>query len=320
LVLEQDDVHLSRCFDIVWGLSGWGYLALSKNRSFDYTNAVGREFGNYVVVRELGRGAMAAVFVAYQKTLKRQVAIKLLPKALATTRIAQQQFRDEAETIAVLDHPNLITIFDSGEDDDYFFQVMQLIEGQDLAQLLKKLRLHPVPSRRLLPMDHVLRLINEVLSGLSYAHDSGVVHQDLKPANILIENRNGRALIADFGIAKAKQAEYLARGLVVGTPTYLSPEQAAAKDTDGRTDLYAVGVMLLELLAGKLPIRIENANETVARKIRQPESFFISTPSDCHPRITPMLETVILRATQTDPVRRYPNAQSFANSLAEAQA
>jgi serine/threonine-protein kinase len=297
-----------------------GVSALSKIKAFDYTNAIGREFGNYVVVRELGRGAMAAVFVAYQKSLKRQVAIKLLPKALATTRIAQQQFRDEAETIAVLDHPNLITIFDSGEDDDYFFQVMQLVEGQDLAQLLKKLRRHPVPARRLLPMEHVLRLINEVLAGLSYAHDSGVIHQDLKPANILIENRNGRALIADFGIAKAKQAEYLARGIVVGTPIYLSPEQAAAKDTDARTDLYAVGVILLELLAGHLPIRAENANDTVARKIRSPETFFISKPRDCHPRITPPLESVILRATHTDPGHRYPNAKAFSRAISEVWA
>lgn len=291
---------------------------MSKVKTFDYKDAIGRTFGNYVVVRELGRGAMAAVFVAYQKTLKRQVAIKLLPKALATTKMAQKQFRDEAETIAVLDHPNLITIFDSGEDEDYFFQVMQLIEGQDLSQLLRKLRLHPVPSRRLLPMEHVLRLTNEVLAGLSYAHESGVIHQDLKPANILIENRNGRALIADFGIAKAKQAEYLARGMVVGTPIYLSPEQALGKDTDQRTDIYAVGVILLELLAGKLPIRAENANQTVSRKIKQPESFFLSKPSDCHPRITARLETVILRATHTRLVDRFPNAKAFSDALGEA--
>jgi len=291
---------------------------LSKIKQFDYSNAIGREFGNYVVVRELGRGAMAAVFIAYQKTLKRQVAIKLLPKALATSRIAQQQFRDEAETIAVLNHPNIITIFDSGEDDDYFFQVMQLIDGQDLAQILKKLNRHPVPARRVMPMEHVLRLINEVLTGLMAAHDEGVIHQDLKPANILIENRSGRALIADFGIAKAKQAEYLARGLVVGTPTYLSPEQAAAKDTDQRTDLYAVGVILLELLAGRLPIRLENANDTVSRKIRDPDSFFLRPPSECHPRITPALEAVILKATAIDPQRRYANAEAFSSALMAA--
>ncbi|MEN1727807.1 MAG: serine/threonine-protein kinase [Pseudomonadota bacterium] len=291
---------------------------MSKIKTFDYSNAIGREFGNYVVVRELGRGAMAAVFIAYQKTLKRQVAIKLLPKALATTKIAQQQFRDEAETIAVLDHPNLITIFDSGEDDDYFFQVMQLVDGMDLAAVLNKLRRHPVTARRVLPMAHVLRLVTEVLAGLTVAHDGGVVHQDLKPANILIENKGGRALIADFGIAKAKQAEYLARGLVVGTPIYLSPEQASAQDTDLRTDLYAVGVILFELLAGKLPIRMENANDTVSRKIRNPESFFLSRPIDCHPRITPALETVVLRATQTDPARRYVNAEAFSDALIEA--
>jgi len=270
------------------------------------------------VVRELGRGAMAAVFVAYQKTLKRQVAVKLLPKALATTKTAQLQFRDEAETIAILDHPNLITIFDSGEDDDYFFQVMQLIDGMDLAQILTKLRRHPVPARRLMPMQHVLRLMREVLDGLQYAHDSGVVHQDLKPANILIENRDGRALIADFGIAKAKHAEYAAHGIVVGTPIYLSPEQASASNTDNRTDLYGIGVILFELLAGKLPIRMEDAKATVVRKIKRPETFFTNKPSDCHPRITTSLETVIMRATHTNPAHRFRNANAFSAALVES--
>ncbi len=294
------------------------FSSVSEIKRFDYSGAIGRTFGNYVVVRELGRGAMGAVFIGYQKSLKRQVAIKLLPKVLATTKLARRQFRDEAETIAILDHPNIITIFDTGEDDDFFYQVMQLIDGHDLAQLLDRLRRHPVPSRRLLPMAHVLRLCTEALAGLETAHESGVIHQDLKPANILVENRSGRALIADFGIAKAKQAEYLARGLVVGTPTYLSPEQAAARDTDHRSDLYAVGVILLELLAGHLPVRDEDARETVLRKVREPDSFFLEPPSECHPRVSPALERVILRATQTDPARRYPNSASFSAALLEA--
>ncbi len=291
---------------------------MSESKRFDFKGAIGRAFGNYVVVRELGRGAMGAVFVGYQKSLKRQVAIKLLPKALATTKLARQQFRDEAETIAILDHPNIITIFDTGEDDEFFYQVMQLVDGQDLAQLLDKLRRHPVPARRLLPAAHVLRLVTEVLAGLEVAHGAGVVHQDLKPANILIENREGRALIADFGIAKAKQTEYLARGLVVGTPTYLSPEQAAARDTDHRTDLYAVGVILLELMAGYLPIRDEDARDTVLRKIKEPNSFFLDKPSECHPRITPAIERVIVRATQTDPKNRFQNSEAFSGALIEA--
>ncbi len=291
---------------------------MADNRSFDYRGAIGRSFGNFVVVRELGRGAMGAVFVGYQKSLKRQVAIKLLPKALARTELARQQFRDEAETIAVLDHPNIITMFDTGEDEEYFFQVMQLIDGHDLAELQSRLQRHPVPARRLMPRQHALRLVGEILAGLEYAHAKGVIHQDLKPANILIDGRDGRALIADFGIAKTMQIEYRARGMVVGTPIYLSPEQAAAADTDGRTDLYSVGVMLFELLAGKLPVREEGARETVLRKVQKPESFFLLKPSACNSAIDARLEAVIVKATQSDPARRFANARAFAAALANA--
>jgi len=287
-------------------------------KTVDFRDAIGRAFGNYVVVRELGRGAMGAVFVGYQKSLKRQVAIKLLPKAIATSKLARQQFRDEAETVAVLDHPNIITIFDTGEDDDYFYQVIQLVDGQDLAQLLERLRRHPVPHRRLLPLKHVFRLVTEVLQGLEYAHDAGVIHQDLKPANVLVENRAGRPLIADFGIAKTLQIESLTSGMVVGTPTYLSPEQAAARDTDHRTDLYAVGVILFELLAGELPVRSEDARETVTRKLRDPESFFLRPPQQCSKRITAAMEKIILKATAVTSGARFQNAEEFNAALSAA--
>ncbi|NBB91835.1 MAG: protein kinase [Gammaproteobacteria bacterium] len=288
---------------------------MSEISAYDYTGAIGRAFGNFIVVRELGRGAMGAVFVGYQKSLKRQVAIKLLPKALARSELARQQFRDEAETIAILNHPHIITIFESGEDDDYFYQVMQLVEGQDLAHILAKLKRHPVPARRILPLHHSLRLIGEVLDGLDFAHEEGVIHQDLKPANILVDNRTGRALIADFGIAKTQQIEYAARGMIVGTPQYLSPEQAAADETDRRTDIYSVGVILFELIAGQLPVRRESGKETVARKISAPDTFFTKPPSACSPAIDGGLESIILKATAADPGRRFGTCRAFGQAL-----
>ncbi len=286
-------------------------------KDFDYRAAIGREFGNFVVVREIGRGAMGAVFLGYQKTLKRQVAIKLLPKDLAKTRLAQQQFRDEAETIAILDHPNIITIFESGEDDQFFYQAMRLVDGQDLGQLIEKLRKHPVPSRRLLPKAHTLRLIDEILSGLAHAHAMGVIHQDLKPGNILIGDKDGRAQIADFGIAKTMQIEYAARQAIVGTPIYLSPEQASAKDTDHRTDLYSVGIVLLEMLAGRLPVRPEDARQTIVRKVRQPDTFFLHSPSECHPNISAAMENIILKAVATNPNQRFQSCDEFKAALAD---
>lgn len=288
---------------------------MSEISRYDYTNAIGRAFGNFMVVRELGRGAMGAVFVGYQKTLKRQVAVKLLPKALARSEVARQQFRDEAETIAILSHPNIITIFESGEDDEYFYQVMQLVDGQDLAQILGKLRRHPVPARRILPLHHALRIVGEVLDGLEFAHEEGVIHQDLKPANILVEDRSGRALIADFGIAKTRQIEYAARGLVVGTPQYFSPEQAAAEETDRRTDIYSVGVILFELLVGVLPIRDEGNREMIIRKIREPESLFLRRPMECSPWIDEALEGIILKATAADRNRRFTSCRAFSQAL-----
>lgn len=288
---------------------------MSDIRSFDYTSVIGRAFGNFIVVRELGRGAMGAVFIGYQKSLKRQVAIKLLPKALARSDTARRQFRDEAETIAVLNHPHIITIFESGEDDDYFYQVMQLVEGQDLERILGKLRRHPVPARRLLPRHHALRIVGEVLDGLDFAHEEGVVHQDIKPANILVDDRTGRALVADFGIAKTRQIEYAARGLIVGTPQYLSPEQANADETDARTDVYAMGVILFELLTGRLPIREESGREMVMRKIRDPDSFFLERPSAVAPGIDASLENVIERATASDRRNRFPDCRAFTRAL-----
>lgn len=282
---------------------------------YDYRSIIGRSFGNFVVVRELGQGAMGAVFAGYQKSLKRQVAIKLLPKALAASESARRQFRDEAETVALLDHPHIITIFDSGEDDEFFFQVMQLVDGQDLAELLGRLRRHPVPSRRRMPSHHVIRLVREVLDGLEFAHEEGVVHQDLKPANILIDNRQGRALVADFGIAKTKHIEFFARGLVVGTPNYLAPEQAAARDTDRRTDIYAIGVILFELLAGFLPVRDEAGRAALLRKVRDPDSFFTRRPGRCSADIDEQMEQIILKATATDPATRFPTARALSQAL-----
>jgi serine/threonine-protein kinase len=260
---------------------------------------------------------MGIVFIGYQKSLKRQVAVKMLPKARVTDEFFSRQFREEAEIIAILSHPNIIPIFEMGEREEFYFQVMQLVSGADLATVVRNRLKHPVASKRLLPLERSLSLVIDVLDGLGYAHEEGVVHQDIKPANILVEERRARPLIADFGIAKAAQAEYTSQGLVVGSPTYFSPEQAAGRETDRRTDIYAVGVMLFEMLSGDLPIHHEGVREKIIRKIRTPHTFFTAPPSAYSPLIDARLEEIILTALSPDPERRYQDCESFRLTLEE---
>ncbi len=295
-------------------LAGGQTISVDIKR-FDYRSIIGNQFGNVVIVKELGRGAMGAVFIGFQKSLKRQVAVKLLPKSVATTELSRQQFRDEAETIAILSHPHIIPIFEMGENEQYYYQVMQLVTGSDLGRMIRNRLKHPVPSKRLLSPALSLDLVINVLDGLGYAHEEGVVHQDIKPANILVEKRNGRPLIADFGIAKTAQAEYRAQGLIVGTPLYLSPEQAAARETDNRADIYSMGVILFELLAGVLPLRKEGVKQLLYRKVKMPDTVYTKRPSECSPHINNAMERIILTATAPHREERYSDCDRFRRDL-----
>ncbi len=284
-------------------------------KNYDYTGIIGQQLGTVTILKELGRGAMGAVFVAFQQSLKRQVAVKVLPKSSAVTELARQQFRDEAEIVASLSHPHIIPIFEMGETETLYFQVMQLAQGADLGSLMRNRLKHPLQSKRLLPLDTTLELVANVLDGLAYAHEEGVIHQDIKPANILVESRTGRPLIADFGIAKAAQLEYRAQGLLVGTPLYLSPEQARAQPTDPRTDIYSMGIILFEMLAGTLPVRREPVKELLRRKARMPDTVFAKRPSETSPLIDAALEGIILRAVAPHREARYPDCHAFRDAL-----
>jgi len=289
-------------------------------KAFDYREVIGLELGNVTITRLLGRGAMGAVFVAFQKSLKRQVAVKILPKTVATTDLSRQQFRDEAETIAALSHPYIIPIFEMGEHEKYYYQVMQLVQGSDLNVIVRNRLKHPVPGKRLLPIAFTLDLISKVLDGLAYAHDEGVVHQDIKPANILLEQRSMRPLIADFGIAKTAQLEYKAQGLIVGTPMYLAPEQASAAETDRRADVYSVGVILFEMLAGVLPLRQETAKQLLIRKVKMPDTVYIKRPSEASPLIDADLERTILKAISPHREDRYQDCAQFRAAIEQCRA
>jgi serine/threonine-protein kinase len=158
----------------------------------------------------------------------------------------------------------------------------------------------------------------QIIDGLGYAHEEGVVHQDIKPSNILVEKRTKRPLIADFGIAKTANIEtHLKEGLITGSPVYMSPEQASGKETDKRTDIYSLGILFLKMLTGILPVRKENAEEILVRKINQPDSFLAQRLTDASPFINEELENIILKAVAVDTEKRYQDCESFKNDLTQ---
>lgn len=283
--------------------------------SIDLSQYIGADIGNVTLVKLLGQGAMGAVFVGYQATLKRQVAVKILPKSLAKSPRAQQMFRDEAETVGILNHPNIVPVFEMGETDEFFFQVMQLVVGCDLKAIIDRARKHPVPTKRILPFKETIQYICQMLDALGYAHEEGVYHQDIKPANILVDDRFKRSLVADFGIARTVWAEYSSRSILVGTPKYMSPEQAALSTIDGRTDIYSVGVMLMEMTAGALPMHKEPPADLIKRKRSQPDTFFTARPSEINPAINSSLEAIISKAIASHPKNRFVDCHEFKTAL-----
>jgi serine/threonine-protein kinase len=283
--------------------------------SIDLSQYIGSSIGTVTLVKLLGHGSMGAVFIGYQATLKRQVAVKILPKSLASSARAQRMFRDEAETVGILAHPNIVPVYEMGETEDFFFQVMQLVVGSDLKAIISKVRKHPVPSKRILPILESIQYICQMLDALGYAHEEGVFHQDIKPSNILIDDRFKRPLVADFGIARTVWAEYVSTPLLVGTPTYMSPEQASCLAIDGRTDIYSVGVMLMEMTAGFLPMNKESVADKIKRKSTDPDTFFTATPSEVNPLINSELESIIFNSTASLPENRYANCHEFKVAL-----
>lgn len=283
--------------------------------SIDLSQYIGANIGTVTLVKLLGHGSFGAVFIGYQATLKRQVAVKILPKSLASSTKAQQMFRDEAETVGILAHPNIVPVYEMGETSDFFFQVMQLVVGHDLRTVISKARKHPVPTKRILPVLETIQYVCQVLDALGYAHEEGVFHQDIKPANILVDDRFKRSLVADFGIARTVWAEYSSTHSLVGTPTYMSPEQAACTAIDGRTDIYSVGVMLMEMAAGYLPMHNESVVNLIKRKRFEPETFFTARPSEINPSIHRTLEEIIIKAIAAHPKNRFSDCLEFKTAL-----
>jgi WD40 repeat protein/predicted Ser/Thr protein kinase len=208
--------------------------------------------GPYEIVARLGSGGMGDVYQGYDASLDRYVAIKVLPAELARHEDFVTRFRTEAAAAAKVEHPNIVPIYTIGADAGHHFFAMQFVAGQSLAQMLAQ---QPRP-----PLETTLAIVEQVLAGLAAAHQHGLVHRDIKPGNILLAQRDGRALLADFGLVKtaAQQTRMTATGVIMGTVDYISPEQGRGKQVDGRSDLYSLGVLLYQMLAGRLPFAADS--------------------------------------------------------------
>jgi len=219
---------------------------------------IGQSLGNgkYQITQRIGRGGMAEVYKAYQPNLARHVAIKMLHMHLLEEETLRSRFEQEAKHIAALDHPNIIRVYDVDREGEVFYIVMEYVEGNTLKHYLKTL----YAQGKRLSLSRGLEIILEIAAALAYAHKKGMIHRDVKPANVML-NREGRAILTDFGIAKMTTGPQLTMtGALVGTPAYMSPESAQGQKSDARTDVYSLGVMLYEIATGKLPYEADEIN------------------------------------------------------------
>jgi eukaryotic-like serine/threonine-protein kinase len=264
--------------------------------------------GRYFVERELGRGGMGIVYLARDVSLDRMVAIKLLPPALAASGDLRIRFLREARTAAQLSHPHIVPIHAVEEHDALVFFVMGYVDGETLGERVR--RSGPLGS------SEAMRVMQEVAWALSHAHARGVVHRDVKPDNILVEHETGRALVTDFGIARATASQTPAGGVVIGTPQYMSPEQARGDEVDGRSDLYSLGATFFFSLTGRLPIEAPSASAMMVRLLTDGAPSITSVRSV----VAAPLARAVDRCLEAAPERRFASAGELAEALRTALA
>jgi len=279
---------------------------------------IGMEVGTSTILKELARGGSAAVFIAFQRTLKRQIAIKILPKSLLTPETAER-FQIEAESAAILSHPNIIPIYEVGETGDFLFIAMQLIQGQSLAQHIKAAKKNVLPSRRYIPVETTVTIMAQVLDGLDYAHHQDIIHRDIKPGNILMESRSKRPIILDFGIARVSRGLEQEASTIQGTPIYMPPEQIRNETPDGRADIYASGIMLFEMLVSDIPLPKIDPVDLLFLKLEQKDRLFKTKPSEMNPKVYPDMDRIVFKAISFDPGDRFASCAEFRQALLDYQ-
>jgi eukaryotic-like serine/threonine-protein kinase len=260
----------------------------------------------YRVLNRIGSGGMADVYCAEDLQLGRRVALKLLYRRFAEDPEFVERFRREASSAAGLQHPNVVAVYDRGEFDDTYYIAMEFLEGRSLKQIVRQ--------EGALEPARAIDIVVQILKATRFAHRRGIVHRDIKPHNVIVDD-DGRAKVTDFGIARAGASDMTETGSIMGTAQYISPEQAQGHPVDARADLYSIGVVLYELLTGRVPFDAESAVTIALKQVSEEPP----RPSELNPDISPQLEDVVIRALQKDPAYRFADADEFIHALGEVR-
>ena len=279
------------------------------------SHLIGEKVGSSTLLEEIARGSMGAVFVGYQSSLNRQIAVKVLPKSIITPLTARI-FQQEAELAAILSHPNIIPVYEVGDAGDLLFLAMQLVKGKPLSYYIKRSRKNVLPSRRTLPLNITLKIIISVLNAMDYAHRHSIIHRDIKPANILMEGYKNRPIIVDFGLAQVSRKPGETSTMIVGTPQYMAPEQILNSEVDGRADIYATATMLYEMLTPEpLFSDIKSIQDLLSKKMERKNGLFVKKPSEMSPRLNKEMDRILSKALSFDPETRYATCREFREQL-----
>ncbi|MBI5030712.1 MAG: serine/threonine-protein kinase [Chloroflexi bacterium] len=268
--------------------------------------AVGESVGPYKITEYIAQGGMATIFKAYQPTLDRYVALKVIHPALKEYQSFVARLKREAAIIAKLNHPNIVSVYDFGQADGLPYLVLQFVEGRTLKDVLREEKLSS---------QQILNIIRPVANALSFAHDHGVLHRDVKPSNILI-NAEGHVYLTDFGLARITQSgeSTLSQDLMVGSPQYISPEQARGENVNASTDIYSLGVVMYEMFTRRVPFQGDTPYATILAHIGNPPP----PPRSINPQIRPVVEQVLLKALAKEPKDRYRSTREMSKALENA--
>ena len=260
-----------------------------------------KTLGRYEIIEQIGEGGMAVVFLANDPRFNRKVAIKVSPETGVRKELFRSRFEREAQTIASLEHHAIVPVYDFGEQEDQLFLVMRYMPGGSLSERLQQ---------DTLSIQDISKIISRIASALDEAHAKGVIHRDLKPGNILFDHSNN-AFLSDFGIVKVSNAATLTSDMIIGTPAYMSPEQAHGGAIDERSDIYSLGVVLFEMLSGELPFQADTPIGFAIKRITDPVPNILEFKSE----LSIQIRDLIQKAMAKRPEERFESAGSFARAF-----